>query len=77
MTRSNTGIPNGCHEKFALSDKPPMYAFCLKPRGLEVPNKGSKQRSHKKFSVAGQSNGLAGNHDGLHPYGNVFYPLRF
>jgi hypothetical protein len=54
-----------------------MYAFCLKPRGLEVPNKGSKQRSHKKFSVAGQSNGLAGNHDGLHPYGNVFYPLRF
>ncbi|KAJ6862383.1 hypothetical protein NC652_039279 [Populus alba x Populus x berolinensis] len=69
MTRSNTGIPNGCHEKFALSDKPPMYAFCLKPRGLEVPNKGSKQRSHKKFSVAGQSNGLAGNHDGLHPYG--------
>ena len=77
MTRSNTGIPNGCHEKFALSDKPPMYAFCLKPRGLEVPNKGSKQRSHKKFSVAGQSNGLAGNHDGLHPYGKCFLPLRF
>ncbi|KAJ6732413.1 PHD FINGER PROTEINS [Salix purpurea] len=69
MTRSNTGISNGCHEKFAPADKPPMCAFCLKPRGLEVPNKGSKQRSHKKFSVTGQSIGLAGNHDGLHPYG--------
>eukprot|EP01018_Ginkgo_biloba_P021115 Gb_25776 [translate_table: standard] len=31
-------------------EKPPMFAFCLKPRGLEVPNKIQKQRSHRKFN---------------------------
>ncbi|XP_068653469.1 uncharacterized protein [Aristolochia californica] len=30
--------------------KPPMFAFCLRPRGLEVPNKGSKQRSQRKLT---------------------------
>jgi hypothetical protein len=77
MERSSTSLPSGCHGKVALEDKPPMYAFCLKPRGLEVPNKGSKQRSHRKFSVAGKSNSFAGDHDGFHPYGNFFYPLIF
>lgn len=77
MTRNSTGLPNGISDKVALTDKPPMYAFCLKPRGLEVPHKGSNQRSHRKFSVAGQSNAFAGDHDGLHPCGNFLYQLRF
>ncbi|KAJ6406315.1 hypothetical protein OIU84_009941 [Salix udensis] len=68
MERSNTSLPSGCHGKVVLADKPPMYAFCLKPRGLEVPNKGSKQRSHRRFSV-GQNNAFSGDHDGFHPYG--------
>ncbi|KAL5975604.1 hypothetical protein ACLOJK_019929 [Asimina triloba] len=44
---------NGCKEK-VLPEKPPMFAFCLRPRGLEVPNKGTKQRSHRKFTTIGQ-----------------------
>ncbi|KAG8381872.1 hypothetical protein BUALT_Bualt05G0018000 [Buddleja alternifolia] len=46
------GYSVGNQEKFP-PEKPPMFAFCLKPRGLDVPNKGSKQRSHRKFSVNG------------------------
>lgn len=34
-------------------EKPSMFAFCLRPRGLEVPNKGSKQRSHRRHPVSG------------------------
>ena len=77
MERSNTRLPSGCHGKAVLADKPPMHAFCLKPRGLEVPNKGSKQRSHRKLSVVGQNNAFSGDHDGFHPYGNFFNPLIF
>ncbi|XP_031498999.1 uncharacterized protein LOC116263398 [Nymphaea colorata] len=47
---------DGCTGKGGLIEKPPMFAFCLRPRGLEVPNKGSKQRSHKKFPAVGFSN---------------------
>ena len=39
MERSNTRLPSGCHGKAVLADKPPMHAFCLKPRGLEVPTR--------------------------------------
>ncbi|XP_057849423.2 uncharacterized protein LOC131060263 [Cryptomeria japonica] len=35
-------------------ERPPMFAFCLKPRGLEVPNKTQKQRSHRKFNAGQQ-----------------------
>uniref|UniRef100_A0A2N9ERU2 Enhancer of polycomb-like protein n=2 Tax=Fagus sylvatica TaxID=28930 RepID=A0A2N9ERU2_FAGSY len=69
LTKNNTNIPNGCQEKAAPIEKPPMFAFCLKPRGLEVPNKGSKQRSQRKFSVAGQSNAILGDQDGFHAFG--------
>ncbi|KAK1265198.1 hypothetical protein QJS04_geneDACA023828 [Acorus gramineus] len=48
---SNTS--NGGKGKVASAERPPMFAFCLRPRGLEVPNKGSKQRSHKKISHMG------------------------
>lgn len=37
-----------------LLDKPPMFAFCMKPKLLEVPNRKSKQKSHKKFMYMGQ-----------------------
>ncbi|KAF2304517.1 hypothetical protein GH714_032880 [Hevea brasiliensis] len=64
----STTLSNGCHEKVAHVEKPPMFAFCLKPRGLEVPNKGSKHRSQRKISVTGQSNFFS-DHDGFHAYG--------
>ncbi|XP_073129474.1 uncharacterized protein [Henckelia pumila] len=50
-------------------EKPPMFAFCLKPRGLDVPNKGSKQRSHRKFSVSGHHHATSGDQDSLHTFG--------
>uniref|UniRef100_A0A1D1XET6 Enhancer of polycomb-like protein n=1 Tax=Anthurium amnicola TaxID=1678845 RepID=A0A1D1XET6_9ARAE len=51
---------NGCRDKAFSVEKPPMFAFCLRPRGLEVPNKGSsKQRSHKKFPVNGHHSTFA------------------
>ncbi|KAH1033447.1 hypothetical protein J1N35_045621 [Gossypium stocksii] len=67
--------------------KPPMFAFCLKPRGLEVPNKGSKQRSQRKISVSGQINPALGDHEGFHSFGRrsngflfgdekVLYPMH-
>ncbi|PKU75400.1 uncharacterized protein LOC110110575 [Dendrobium catenatum] len=49
-------------------EKPPMFAFCLKPRGLEA-NKGSKQRSHKKLMYSGHHSLFAREHDGLHASG--------
>ncbi|KDP32275.1 hypothetical protein JCGZ_13200 [Jatropha curcas] len=69
MAKCNTALPNGCHEKVATTEKPPMFAFCLKPRGLEVPNRGSKQRSQRKISMSVQNNNFPGDHDGFHAYG--------
>ncbi|CAI0444607.1 unnamed protein product [Linum tenue] len=60
---------NGCSKKVAQNEKPPMFAFCLKPRGLDLRNRGSKHRSHKKLSVSGQSNTFSVYHDGFHAYG--------
>ena len=77
MSKTNYIIPNGCQEKVAPIEKPLMFAFCLKPRGLEVPNKGSKHRSHRKILVSGQSNTAIGDHDGFHPYGNFLYPFKY
>ncbi|KAM4074773.1 hypothetical protein ACB094_10G119400 [Castanea mollissima] len=77
LNKNNTNIPNGCQEKAALIEKPPMFAFCLKPRGLEVPNKGSKQRSHRKFSVSGQSNAILGDQDGFHAFGRRLNGFAF
>lgn len=71
MSKINSTIPNGCQERAASIEKPPMYAFCLKPRGLEVPNRGSKQRSQRKLSVTGQNNASFGEQDGCHSFGNV------
>lgn len=73
MSKLNTSFPNGNQEKLSPIEKPAMFAFCLKPRGLEVPNKGSKQRSQRRISVSGKSNGILGDHDGFHAFGNLIY----
>ncbi|GJT46642.1 enhancer of polycomb-like protein [Tanacetum coccineum] len=59
-----TAGPNtGSQEKASANDRPPMFAFCLRPRGLEVVNKGSKHRPHKKMSLSGHSHAFLGDHD--------------
>ncbi|POO04085.1 Enhancer of polycomb-like [Trema orientale] len=77
MTKVNASTPNGFHEKVELLEKPPMFAFCMKPRGLEVPNKGSKQRSHRKASVAGQSGATFVDQDGYHAFGRRLNGFSF
>ncbi|CAI9284615.1 unnamed protein product [Lactuca saligna] len=52
----------------AADDKPPMFAFCLKPRGLELLNKGSKHRPHKKISLSGHSHAFLADHDTPTPH---------
>ncbi|CAH2075742.1 unnamed protein product [Thlaspi arvense] len=68
-TESNSMLSNGCQEKAPPVEKPPMFAFCLKPRGLEVPNKGSKQRSQRRFPVSSHSRGILVDQDVLHSFG--------
>ncbi|XP_056174703.1 uncharacterized protein LOC115686185 isoform X2 [Syzygium oleosum] len=68
LNKGNSAASDGC-QKASATERPPMFAFCMKPRGLEVPNKGSKQRSQKRFSVTGQSNGFHGDHDSFHAFG--------
>ncbi|XP_044463454.1 uncharacterized protein LOC123194340 [Mangifera indica] len=77
MSKSNCVIPNGCQGKAAPIEKPLMFAFCLKPRGLEVPNRGSKHRSHRKISVSGHSNLAMGDHDGFHNFGRRLNGFAF
>lgn len=51
-----------------------MFAFCLRPRGLEVPNKGSKQRSHRRLQVSGHHHASLADQDGL-VFGSIqFFP---
>nr|XP_043605849.1 uncharacterized protein LOC122578048 [Erigeron canadensis] len=57
------GAVSGSQEKASAGDKPPMFAFCLKPRGLELLNKGLKHRPHKKISLSGYSHAFLGDHD--------------
>ncbi|KAL9330916.1 hypothetical protein ACSQ67_000526 [Phaseolus vulgaris] len=55
MTKNNAPS-NACVDKVTTLEKPAMFAFCLKPRGLESLNKGLKHRSQKKISVSGHAN---------------------
>ena len=71
MANGNLPLSSGCPEKPLNVDKPPMFAFCLKPRGLEVPNRGSKQRSQKKLPVGALINGVAGDGDAFHSLGII------
>ncbi|GAB4854199.1 hypothetical protein Ancab_022781 [Ancistrocladus abbreviatus] len=68
MMKSSSAPSNGSHERVSSIEKPPMFAFCLKPRGLVVPNKGLKQRSQKKLPVPGQSNLICGDLDPSHSF---------
>lgn len=69
MAKSNVVTSSGFQEKSSTIEKPPMFAFCLKPRGLEIPNRGSKQRSQKKLPVGALSNGIPGDADIFHSLG--------
>ncbi|CAL5206378.1 unnamed protein product [Lathyrus oleraceus] len=80
VTKNNISS-NGCLDKGATLEKPPMFAFCLKPRGLESQNKGLKHRSQKKISVSGHTNRLR-YHDsyqtnGRRPNGSAFSDERY
>lgn len=57
------GPSNGYQEK-KLPPKPALFAFCLRPRGLNVSysHKGPKQRSHRKI----MSTGCHREHDGFY-----------
>ncbi|KAK7384788.1 hypothetical protein VNO78_30490 [Psophocarpus tetragonolobus] len=61
----NNAPSNGCLDKVTTLEKPAMFAFCLKPRGLESQNKGLKHRSQKKISVSGHANSNL-DQDGFH-----------
>ncbi|KHN32895.1 hypothetical protein glysoja_047006 [Glycine soja] len=66
MTKNNAHS-NGCLDKFTTLEKPVMFAFCFKPRGLESLNKGLKHRSQKKISVSGHANSNL-DQDGFHTF---------
>ncbi|KAK1383304.1 hypothetical protein POM88_021039 [Heracleum sosnowskyi] len=53
MAKGNSITSCGSKRKAPHVEKPIMFPFCLKPRGLEVPNKGLKYRSQKKYRVSG------------------------
>ncbi|RDY14776.1 hypothetical protein CR513_00097, partial [Mucuna pruriens] len=74
MTKNNAPS-NGCPYKVTL-EKPAMFAFCLKPRGLESPNKGLKHRSQKKISVSGHANSNP-DQDGFHTFRRRHNALPF
>lgn len=66
MSKANTPNSNGSSQmKESPGEKPAMFAFCFKPRGLEVKHRGTKHRSHqKKLSVyAHQHSTALGNYD--------------
>lgn len=76
-TMSKVISPSGYPEKVTSVEKPPMFAFCLKPRGLEVPNKGSKHRSQRKISLSGHLNMGVGDHDGSQFFGRRLNGVGF
>ncbi|KAL9176926.1 hypothetical protein ABFS82_01G026000 [Erythranthe guttata] len=69
VARRNSAFSIGSHEKVPLPEKPPVFAFCFRPRGLDVPNKGSKQRSHRKLPVSGHHHTSPREQDSLHVFG--------
>ncbi|KAJ4958596.1 hypothetical protein NE237_025707 [Protea cynaroides] len=76
VNRGNN-FPYGCKEK-ATVEKPPMFAFCLRPRGLEVPNRGPKHRSQRKFTTSGwHSNAFSREQDGVQVFGRKFNGYLF
>ncbi|KAL1829336.1 hypothetical protein ACET3Z_007748 [Daucus carota] len=70
MVKGNSITSCGGKRKAPPVEKPTMFAFCLKPRGLEVPNKCSKHRSQKKFRASGHA--FVGDQDRIHTSGRRF-----
>ncbi|KAF8705805.1 hypothetical protein HU200_031013 [Digitaria exilis] len=64
------GSSNGYQEK-NLPPKPALFAFCLKPRGLHVPHKGPKQRSHKRLMSTG-CHSFSRENDGFYRQGRKY-----
>ncbi|KAL3819044.1 hypothetical protein ACJIZ3_004949 [Penstemon smallii] len=81
VARGSGAFSVGSQEKAPPPEKPPMFAFCMKPRGFDVPNKGSKQRSHRKFhhTASGDPEGFLtlGRRSNGHALGDekVLYPI--
>lgn len=69
MAKGNTLTSCGGKRKASPLEKPIMFAFCLMPRGLEVPNKGSRPRSQKKYRVSGHA--VVGDKDHVYTSGKV------
>ncbi|EYU29261.1 hypothetical protein MIMGU_mgv1a000290mg [Erythranthe guttata] len=66
VNRSNPTLSIGVQKKApAAPEKPAMFAFCLKPRGLEIRNKFFKHRSHKKFSISAHLHSTSRDHNTL------------
>ncbi|KAK6140835.1 hypothetical protein DH2020_025429 [Rehmannia glutinosa] len=65
VARGNSAVSVGTQEKVPPPEKPPMFAFCLKPRGLDVPNKALKHRSQRKLPVSGLHHAFSGDQDSL------------
>ncbi|KAL1210317.1 putative sister chromatid cohesion protein PDS5 [Cardamine amara subsp. amara] len=64
MSKANTPNSCGSQKKQSPIEKPAMFAFCFKPRGLEVKHRGTKHRSQKKLSVYTQHSSAAlGDYD--------------
>lgn len=76
VTRRNCAFSLGSQEKVPRPEKPPVFAFCFRPRGLDVPNKGSKQRSHRKFPVSGHHHASSADPDSLVFGSSQFFPTR-
>ncbi|KAE9588983.1 putative histone-lysine N-methyltransferase [Lupinus albus] len=64
----NNNPGNGGVNEVATLEKPPMFAFCLKPRGLKLLNKGLKHRSQKRVSLSRHTNSSL-YQDGFHTFG--------
>ena len=80
MSKAHTPNSNGSSQmKESPGEKPAMFAFCFKPRGLEVKHRGTKHRSHqKKLSVyAHQHSTALGNYDAYNSSGNFLLPAFF
>lgn len=77
MTKANNTTVCGGKVKAPLAEKPAMFAFCLKPRGLEVSFKGLKHRSQKKFHVSGYSHAVVRDQDSVHTFGRRLNSFTF
>ncbi|KAG7618172.1 Tudor domain [Arabidopsis thaliana x Arabidopsis arenosa] len=69
MSKANTPNSCGSQKKQSPTEKPAMFAFCFKPRGLEVKHRGTKHRSQKKLSVYAQHSSALGDYDGCNSSG--------